>query len=102
MYYINKLYEQGYLNFKTTNTSIIEELLEYYVYDNNISTNINKYNCSIRTTFTVDKDKNKVKESTTLYNDNVPLTTWNVTIGKDQLRDVIDDDYYNRFYNLEK
>lgn len=100
MYYINKLYEQGYLSFKTTNTSIIEELLEYYVYDNNISIDINKYNCSIRTTFKVDKDE--VNECTTLYNDNVPLTTWNVTIGKDQLQDVIDDEYYNRFYNLER
>ena len=48
MYYINKLYELGQLSFKTTNPSIIDELLEYYIYDNNLSIDINKYNCSIR------------------------------------------------------
>lgn len=100
MYYINKLYELGQLSFKTTNPSIIDELLEYYIYDHNISTDINIYNCSVRTIYKVDNDK--VKECTTLYNDNVPLTTWNVTISKDQLQDVIDDEYYSRFYNLER
>ena len=100
MYYINKLYELRQLSFKTTNPSIIDELLDYYIYDNNLSVDINKYNCSLRTIFKVDKDE--VKESTTLYNDNVPLTTWNVTISKDNLRDVIDDEYYSRFYKLER
>ena len=100
MYYINKLYELGQLSFKTTDPGIIDELLEYYIYDHNISTDINIYNCSLRTIFKVDKDE--VKESTTLYNDNVPLTTWNVTISKDNLRDVIDDEYYSRFYKLER
>ena len=100
MYYINKLYELGQLSFKTTDPNIIDELLEYYIYDHNISTDINIYNCSLRTIFKVDKDE--VKECTTLYNDNVPLTTWNVTISKDNLRDVIDDEYYSRFYKLER
>ena len=100
MYYINKLYELGQLSFKTTNSDIVDELLEYYIYDHNISTDINIYNCSLRTIFKVDKDV--VKECTTLYNDNVPLTTWNVTINKDQLQDVIDDEYYSKFYNLER
>lgn len=100
MYYINKLYELGQLSFKTTDPSIVDELLEYYIYDNNLSIDINIYNCSIRTIFKVDKDE--VKECTTLYNDNVPLTTWNITINKDQLRDVIDDEYYSRFYKWER
>ena len=100
MYYINKLYELEQLSFRTTDPSIIGELLEYYIYDNNLSLDINIYNCSVRTIFKVDNDK--VKECTTLYNDNVPLTTWNVTINKDQLRDVIDDDYYSKFYKLER
>ena len=94
MYYVNKLFELGQLSFKTTDPSIIDELVEYYIYDHNI------YNCSIRTIFKVDNDK--VKECTTLYNGNVPLTTWNVTINKDQLQDVIDDEYYSRFYKLER
>lgn len=100
MYYINKLYELGQLSFKTTNPSIIDELVEYYIYDHNISTDINIYNCSVRTTYKVDNDK--VKECTTLYNDNVPLTTWDITINKDQLQDVIDDEYYSKFYKLER
>ena len=100
MYYINKLYELGQLSFKSTDPSIIDELVEYYLYDNNLSLDINVYNCSIRTIFKVENDK--VKECTTLYNDNVPLTTWDVTINKDQLQDVIDDDYYNKFYKLER
>ena len=100
MYYINKLYELGQLSFKSTDPSIIDELVEYYLYDNNLSLDINVYNCSIRTIFKVENDK--VKECTTLYNDNVPLTTWDVTINKDQLQDVIDDEYYSRFYNLER
>ena len=99
MYY-NKLYELGQLSFKTTNPSIIDELVEYYMYDHNISTDINIYNCSIRTIFKVVNDN--VEESTTLYNDNVPLTTWNFTISKDQIQDVIDDEYYSKFYNLER
>lgn len=41
MYYINKLYELGQLSFKTTDPSIIDELLEYYIYDNNLSIDIN-------------------------------------------------------------
>lgn len=100
MYYINKLYELGQLSFKTTDPSVIDELVEYYLYDNNLSTDINIFNCSVRTIFKVDNDK--VKECTTLYNGNVPLTTWDVTINRDQLRDVIDDDYYSRFYKLER
>ena len=100
MYYINKLYELGQLSFKTTSPSIVDELLEYYVYDHNISLDVNIHNCSIRTTFKVDNDQ--VKESTTLYNDNIPLTTWDVTLTKDQLQDVIDDEYYSRFYKLER
>ena len=74
---------------KTTLITLLKEKLD-----------INKYNCSIRTIFKVDKDE--VKESTTLYNDNVPLTTWNITISKNNLRDVIDDEYYSRFYKLER
>ena len=100
MYYIDKLFELGQLSFKTTDPSIIDELLEYYIYDHNISIDINIYKCSVRTIFKVDNDQ--VKECTTLFNDNVPLTTWNVTINKDQLRDVIDDEYYSKFYRLER
>ena len=100
MYYINKLYELGQLSFKTTDPRIIDELVEYYLYDNNLSLDINIYTCSIRTIFKVDNDM--VKECTTLYNDNVPLTTWNFTINKDQLRNVIDDEYYNKFYIMER
>ena len=99
MYYINKLYELGQLSFKTTDPSIIDGLIEYYMYDHNLSIDINIYNCSVRTIFKVDNDK--VKECTTLYNDNVPLTTWDFTISKDNLSDVIDDEYYSRFYKLE-
>ena len=100
MYYINKLYELGKLSFKTTDPNIIGEVVEYYMYDtNNLSIDIDISKCSVRTIFKVDNDK--VKECTTLYNDNVPLTTWDVTINKDQLRDVIDDEYYSRFYKKE-
>ena len=63
MYYINKLYELGQLSFKTTDPSIIDELLEYYIYDHNISTDINLYNCSIRTIFKVDKDEVNVNRN---------------------------------------
>lgn len=100
MYYVNKLFELGQISFKTTDPSIIDELVEYYLYDNNLSIDINIYRCSVRTTYRVENDK--VKKCTTLYNDNVPLTTWDVTINKDQLRDVIDDDYYSRFCKMER
>ena len=111
--YIDKLNKMGKLIFTTTNPEIIDERLEYYYdvehydydveyYDHNISTdiNINVDNCSLRTIFKI--DNGVVKETTTLYDGKVPLKTWDFTISKGNLSYVIDDEYYNKFYKLER
>ena len=108
--YIDRLNKMGQLIFTTTNPEIIDERLEYYMCDYNICTdictdistdiNINVDNCSLRTIFKI--DNGVVQESTTLYDGKVPLKTWNFTYSKNNLSYVLDDEYYNKFYKLER
>ena len=93
--YIDRLNKMGQLRFTATSQDIIDERLEYYGYDHNIS-NINVDNCSLCTTFII--DNGVVQESTTLYDGKVPLKTWNFTYSKNNLSSVIDDEYYSKFY----
>ena len=90
-----KLNKMGKLHFTATSQDIIDERLEYYGYDHNIS-NISRDNCSLCTTFII--DNGVVKETTTLYDGKVPLKTWNFTYSKNNLSYVIDDEYYSKFY----
>ena len=111
----HELFKSGKLIFTATSPSpVIDELLEYYYdiehydydveyYDHNISTdiNINVDNCSVQTIFIL--DNGVVKETTTLYDGNVPLKTWDFTYSKNNLSYVLDDEYYNnKFYKLER
>lgn len=106
MNYIDKLYELGFLSFKTTNSNIIDELLECYAnecYDNNVPIkykDITRDNCSVDTSYIL--DKGEIKGVTALYSNNRILTTWSYTIDKDQLQDVINSEYYNKFYTYER